>query len=226
MPENEVHDASANVRVLIADDQELVREGLAVLLDTQPDIEVVGQAADGRQAIRETERHEPDVVLMDVRMPVCDGIEATRAITAAGPTKVIVLTTFDLDAYVYAALRAGASGFLLKESSAQSLGDAVRIVATGEALLAPSVTRRLLSEFARQDRPAPSAEKPADLTTRETEVLVLIARGLSNAEIAREMMISEQTVKTHVGRILDKLQLRDRTQAAIYAYETRLVNPR
>ncbi|MFC9993904.1 response regulator [Nocardia sp. NPDC127526] len=218
--------APSSVRVLIADDQELVREGLAVLLDTQPDIEVVGQAADGRQAIQETARLNPDVVLMDVRMPVCDGIEATRAITAAGPTRVIVLTTFDLDAYVYAALRAGASGFLLKESSAQSLGDAVRIVATGEALLAPSVTRRLLAEFARQDRPAPSGEKPADLTTRETEVLVLIARGLSNAEIAREMSISEQTVKTHVGRILDKLQLRDRTQAAIYAYETRLVNPR
>ncbi|MGM7643279.1 response regulator [Nocardia sp. JW2] len=222
----EANDATkASIRVLIADDQELVREGLSVLLDSQPDIDVVGQVADGEQAVRETERLAPDVVLMDVRMPVCDGIEATRRITAAGPAKVIVLTTFDLDAYVYSALRAGASGFLLKESSARSLGEAVRVVATGEALLAPSVTRRLLSEFARQGQSVRSAEKAAGLTARETEVLVLIARGLSNAEIAGEMVISEQTVKTHVGRILDKLQLRDRTQAAIYAYETRLVSP-
>ncbi|MFI6869407.1 response regulator [Nocardia sp. NPDC050406] len=226
MSEHESGGPGAGIRVLIADDQELVREGLAVLLDTQADIAVVGQAADGQQAIRETERLAPDVVLMDVRMPVCDGIEATRAITAAGPTKVIVLTTFDLDSYVYAALRAGASGFLLKESSARSLGDAVRVVAAGDALLAPSVTRRLLAEFARQGQPTRSGAKPADLTARETEVLVHIARGLSNAEIAREMVISEQTVKTHVGRFLDKLQLRDRTQAAIYAYETRLVSPR
>lgn len=216
---------SENIRVLIADDQELVREGLAILLDSQPDINVVGQVADGRQAIVETIRLEPDVVLMDVRMPVCDGIEATRAITQAGPTKVIVLTTFDLDAYVYSALSAGASGFLLKESSAKSLGEAVRVVATGDALLAPSVTKRLLTEFARQGV-ARSGEKPVDLTARETEVLVLIARGLSNAEIAQNMVISDQTVKTHVARILDKLGLRDRTQAAIYAYETRLVNPR
>ncbi|MBH0775466.1 response regulator transcription factor [Nocardia sp. NEAU-351] len=217
-----------SIRVLIADDQELVREGLAVLLNSQPDIEVIGQAADGRQAVLETERLGPDVVLMDVRMPVCDGIEATRAITAAGPTKVIVLTTFDLDAYVYSALSAGASGFLLKESSAKSLGEAVRVVATGDALLAPSVTKRLLAEFARQGtgRTGETGAKPADLTARETEVLILIARGLSNSEIAREMVISDQTVKTHVGRILDKLDLRDRTQAAIYAYETRLVNPR
>ncbi|MEV0245747.1 response regulator transcription factor [Nocardia sp. NPDC050712] len=213
-----------SIRVLIADDQELVREGLAVLLDAQPDIDVVGQVADGRQAIQETARLQPEVVLMDVRMPVCDGIEATREITAASATQVIVLTTFDLDEYVYAALRAGAAGFLLKESSAQSLGEAVRIVAAGEALLAPSVTRRLLSEFARRSRPH-AVSKPADLTARETEVLVLIARGLSNAEIAGELVISEQTVKTHVRRVLEKLQLRDRTQAAIYAYETLLIKP-
>jgi len=216
------------IRVVIADDQELVREGLAVLLDAQPDIEVVAQAADGRAAVREAKRYEPDVVLMDVRMPICDGIEATRQISATVlPTRVIMLTTFDLDEYVYAALRAGASGFLLKESSAQALGEAVRVVARGDALLAPSVTRRLLSEFAgRHPAGIPAGDPPNALTTRETEVLISIARGLSNIEIARELVISEQTVKTHVGRILDKLRLRDRTQAAIYAYETRLIQPR
>lgn len=216
------------IQVLIADDQELVREGLAVLLDAQPGIAVAGQAVDGLDAVESTLRLRPHVVLMDVRMPGCDGIEATRRITAAAPdTKIIVLTTFDLDEYVYAALRAGASGFLLKETSARTLGEAVRVVAAGDALLAPSVTRRLLAEFA---RPAAGVAvrpgRPAGLTARETEVLVLVATGLSNAEIARELVISEQTVKTHISRILDKLALRDRTQAAIYAYETRLVSPR
>ncbi|MBF6416176.1 response regulator [Nocardia cyriacigeorgica] len=216
------------IRVVIADDQELVREGLAVLLGAQPDIEVVAQVADGHAAVREAKRHRPEVVLMDVRMPVCDGIEATRRISASVvETRVIVLTTFDLDEYVYAAIQAGASGFLLKESSAQALGDAVRVVARGDALLAPSVTRRLLTEFAgRAPVRNPPTDAPAALTARETEVLILIARGLSNIEIARELVISEQTVKTHVGRILDKLQLRDRTQAAIYAYEARLIHPR
>ncbi|WP_459545837.1 response regulator [Nocardia sp. X0981] len=215
------------IRVIVADDQHLVREGLAVLLDAQHDIEVVAQASDGHHAVLEVERHRPDIVLMDVRMPRCDGIEATRQITSTvSATKVIVLTTFDLDEYVYAALRAGASGFLLKETSARDLGAAVRVVSAGDALLAPSVTRRLLAEFTRRSPiPVPVTERPAALTARETEVLTLIARGMANHEIARALFISEETVKTHVSRILDKLHLRDRTQAAIYAYETRLVDP-
>ncbi|MFE6857216.1 response regulator [Nocardia sp. NPDC057668] len=216
------------VRVLVADDQRLVREGIAVLLDAQPDIDVVALAEDGMRAIHEVEHHRPDIVLMDVRMPVMDGIEATRRIAAAAPsTRVIMLTTFDLDEYVYAALRAGASGFLLKESSAQALSDAVRVVARGDALLAPSVTRRLLEEFAaRADPPAPVKNRLAGLTGREIEVLTLIARGRSNLEIAGDLVISEQTAKSHVSRILDKRHLRDRTQAAIFAYEARLVTPR
>ncbi|WP_216911339.1 response regulator [Nocardia noduli] len=215
------------IRVLIADDQRLVREGLAVLIDAQPGIEVVGQAVDGAAAVDAAEELRPDIVLMDVRMPVLDGVAATERLTVSGNSaKIIMLTTFDLDEYVYAALRAGASGFLLKDASASALAEAIRVVTRGEAMLAPSVTRRLLAEIAR--RPPghrPEVAPPARLTARETTVLTLIARGLSNAEIAAELVISEQTVKTHVGRVLDKLRLRDRTQAAIYAYETRLVQP-
>ncbi|MET8654711.1 response regulator transcription factor [Nocardia aurea] len=215
------------IRVLIADDQRLVREGLAVLLDAQPGIEVVGQAVDGAAAVDAAGELRPDIVLMDVRMPVLDGVAAAERLTVSGnPAKIIMLTTFDLDEYVYAALRAGASGFLLKDASASALAEAIRVVTRGEAMLAPSVTRRLLAEIAR--RPPgrrPELAPPARLTARETTVLTLIARGLSNAEIAAELVISEQTVKTHVGRVLDKLRLRDRTQAAIYAYETGLVRP-
>jgi DNA-binding NarL/FixJ family response regulator len=203
----------------------MVREGFSVLLDAQPDMEVVGEAGDGRQAVTQAARLRPDVVLMDVRMPGLDGLDATRQITAAGAApKVLILTTFDLDEYVYAALRAGASGFLLKTASAQVLADAVRVVAAGEAMLAPTVTRRLIAEFARL-RPVTPPIRPDTLTARETEILTLIARGLSNAEIARRLVIAEQTVKTHIGRILTKLDLRDRTQAAVYAYNTGRVHP-
>ncbi|MEU3948946.1 response regulator transcription factor [Streptomyces sp. NPDC029526] len=216
------------IRVLVADDQQMVRQGFTVLLDTQPDIEVVGQAVDGLDAVRQTAGLAPDVVLMDIRMPELDGIEATARITAATPRiRVLVLTTFDLDEYVYEALRAGASGFLLKDASAEQLAEAVRVVAAGDALLAPGITRRLIAEFSRLDpRPrTPPAQRVAELTDRETEVLVLIAQGLSNAEIAVRLVVAEQTVKTHVGRILVKLGLRDRTQAAIFAYESGLVRP-
>jgi DNA-binding NarL/FixJ family response regulator len=215
------------IRVLIADDQAMVREGFAVLLTAQPDITVVGEARDGRDAVDQARRVRPDVVLMDVRMPVLDGISATRQIVGNDPdSKVVILTTFDLDEYVYDALRAGASGFLLKTASARTLAEAVRVAAGGEAMLAPSVTRRLIAEVAkhRSFEPADRAVV-AQLTDRETEVLVLIARGRSNAEISADLVIAEQTVKTHVGRILTKLGLRDRTQAAIWAYEAGLVRP-
>jgi len=203
----------------------MVREGFSVLLNAQPGIEVVGEASDGRQAVERAARLRPDVILMDVRMPGVDGLDATRQITAAeGAPKVLILTTFDLDEYVYTALRAGASGFLLKTASAQVLADAVRVIAAGEAMLAPTVTRRLIAEFARL-RPVESPAPPAALTARETEILTLIAGGLSNAEIAGRLVIAEQTVKTHIGRILTKLGLRDRTQAAIFAYNTGLVRP-
>ncbi|MEG8276526.1 response regulator transcription factor [Streptomyces sp. AHA2] len=216
------------IRVLIADDQAMVRQGFTVLLGTQPDIEVVGDACDGAEAVTRTAETSPDVVLMDIRMPGVGGIEATARITAAHPeVRVLVLTTFDLDEYVYEALRAGASGFLLKDASSEQLAEAVRVVAQGEALLAPVVTRKLIAEFSRlDDRPrAPLKDRVGELTGRETEVLALIAQGLSNAEIARHLFVAEQTVKTHVGRILVKLGLRDRTQAAVFAYESGLVRP-
>ncbi|WP_033340417.1 response regulator [Catenuloplanes japonicus] len=218
------------IKVLIADDQAMVREGFGALLAAQPDLLVVGAAADGAQAVAETRRLDPDVVLMDVRMPVMDGLEATRRLLSGPATdrpKVLILTTFDLDDYVFEALRAGASGFLLKDAPAADLVQAVRVVAGGEALLAPSVTRRLIAEFTA--RPAPR-EKPRPtalnaLTVRETEVLRLIARGRSNSEIAADLVVAEQTVKTHVGRILAKLALRDRAQAVVLAYETGLIAP-
>ncbi|MDQ0776244.1 DNA-binding NarL/FixJ family response regulator [Streptomyces aurantiacus] len=224
------------IRVLIADDQMMVREGFSVLLGAMPDIEVVGEAVNGREAVDRVRELGPDVVLMDIRMPEMNGIEATREIVAAdGAAKVLVLTTFDLDEYVYQALRAGASGFLLKDASARQLADGVRVVAAGEALLAPSVTKRLITEFSKlSEVPRLSATAQGangangaygDLTDRETEVLVLIAQGLSNAEIAARLVVAESTIKTHVSRILVKLGLRDRTQAAVFAYEARLVTP-
>ncbi|MFC7880737.1 response regulator [Streptomyces sp. NPDC057376] len=216
------------IRVVIADDQQMVRQGFTVLLNTQADIEVIGQAVDGLDAVSKVAELVPDVVLMDIRMPELGGIEATRRVVGANPDiRVLVLTTFDLDEYVYEALVAGASGFLLKDASADQLAEAVRVVAAGDALLAPGVTRRLITEFSRmRDRPrAPLKERVGDLTERETEVLALIAQGLSNAEIAQRLVVAEQTVKTHVGRILVKLGLRDRTQAAVFAYETGLVRP-
>ncbi|MEU1123109.1 response regulator transcription factor [Streptomyces sp. NPDC005899] len=219
---------SDTIRVLIVDDQMMVREGFSVLLNAMPGIEVVGEAVDGRQAVTQVAALRPDVVLMDIRMPELNGIEATRQIVAAdADAKVLVLTTFDLDEYVYQALRAGASGFLLKDASARQLADGVRIVASGEALLAPTVTRRLITEFSRiaeTPRP-PTMARIGDLTERETEVLVLIAQGLSNLEIASHLVVAESTIKTHVSRILVKLGLRDRTQAAVFAYEARLVTP-
>ncbi len=217
---------TTTVRVVIADDQRMVREGLSVVLGAQAGIVVVGEAANGAEAAATVAALEPDVVLMDIRMPEMDGLAATRRVCADVPTtKVLMLTTYDLDEYVYQALQAGASGFLLKDASAATLADAVRIVAAGDALLAPSVTRRLLGEFARLPRDTQRVPTSPELTPRENEVLVLLARGLSNAEIAAGLFIGEQTVKTHVGRIFDKLALRDRTQAVIYAYENGIVAP-
>jgi DNA-binding NarL/FixJ family response regulator len=223
------------IRVVIVDDQGMVRAGFGVLLNAQPDIEVVGEAVNGEEGVRRVAELRPDVVLMDVRMPVLDGLEATRRILdgagegageGEGAPKILMLTTFDLDDYVYAALRAGASGFLLKDASATELADAVRVVAAGDALLSPSVTRRLIAEFSRLGGPrAPSRKRLGELTERETEVLTLVARGLSNGEIAGKLVVAEQTVKTHFGRILMKLGLRDRPQAIVYAYEVGLVRP-
>jgi DNA-binding NarL/FixJ family response regulator len=217
------------IRVVVVDDQEIVRAGFTALLATQPDFDVVGTAADGEEAVRVCREARPQVVLMDVRMPVLDGIEATRQVVADGakPPRVIVLTTFDLDEYVYDALAAGATGFLLKDVTAETLFDAVRVVAAGDALLAPGVTRRLVSEFARL-RPSLPHRPDAleELTPRETEVLRLVAEGLSNGEIAERLVVSEETVKTHVSRVLTKLDLRDRTQAVVVAYECGLVVPR
>lgn len=219
-----------NTSILIVDDQAMVRQGFGALLAAQPGLHVVGDAADGAAALEAVARLDPDVVIMDVRMPVMDGLEATRQLlqgTGDRP-KVLMLTTFDLDDYVYEALRAGASGFLLKDAPAEELVHAVRVVAAGEALLAPSVTRRLIADFAARRptaRPGDPARRPAGLTPRETEVLELIAQGLSNAEIAQALVVVEQTVKTHVSRILAKLALRDRAQAVVFAYESGLVTP-
>jgi len=212
------------IRVAVVDDQEVVRAALCTLLATQGDLSVVGTAADGAAAVALCRQHRPDVVLMDVRMPVLDGIEATRRIAADGTSRILILTTFDLDEHVYDALDAGASGFLIKDVPAARLFDAVRVVAGGQAMLAPAITTRLIGEFARlRSRPlAPIRDK---LTPRETDVLRLVAEGLSNHEIARRLVIGEQTVKTHVSSILAKLGLRDRTQAVVAAYESGLVVP-
>jgi DNA-binding NarL/FixJ family response regulator len=218
-----------SISIMVADDQGLVRAGFRMILEAQPDMEVVAEAADGAEAVATARRLRPDVVLMDIRMPRMDGLQATRQLAGPGvadPVKVLMLTTFDLDDYVYEALRAGASGFLLKDLRRDDLVSAVRVVAVGEALLAPSITKRLIGEFARRPRPAAGAP-PAfgALTAREREVLELMARGLSNAEIAASLVIGEQTVKTHVGNVLAKLGLRDRVHAVILAYETGLVQP-
>jgi DNA-binding NarL/FixJ family response regulator len=212
------------ITVVVADDQALVRAGFLRLLESEPSLEVVGEAADGAAAVEVVTRLRPDVALLDIRMPRMDGIEATRRITSRTSTRVVILTTFDLDEYVYDALRAGASGFLLKDAPPQQMVAAVAAAAAGDALIAPAVTRRLLAEFVR--RPRPGADPAlAGLTEREREVLVRLGRGLSNGEIAAEMYLGEATVKTHVSNVLAKLGLRDRTQAVVYAYETGLVQP-
>ena len=212
------------IRVLLADDEELVRTGLRMILDAEPDITVVGDAVDGADAVAQAEALAPDVVLMDIRMPRMDGLEATRRIgaTRSGP-KIVVLTTFDLDEHVYAALAAGASGFLLKDAPASQLVHAIRVATAGDALLAPSVTRRLIARFADSQLP-PRPQLPVDLTARETEVLSLMAEGLSNAEIAARLVVGDATVKTHVARVLAKLGVRDRVQAVVLAHRSGLVS--
>jgi DNA-binding NarL/FixJ family response regulator len=218
------------IRVILADDQAMVRDGLSAVISAAPDIEVIGEAANGKEAVELAKQLKPDVVVMDVRMPIMDGLAATGQIVSPDPNnaadgpRVLMLTTFDLDEYVYEALSLGASGFLLKDASTEELVNAVRVVAAGDALLAPSITRRLIADFAgrrRHERPRPEATSA--LTSREIDVLRLIARGMSNIEIAQELFLAEQTVKTHVGRILAKLQLRDRTQAVVFAYENGVV---
>ena len=212
-------------RVVVVDDQDLVRAGLAHILDGEPDLEVVAQAGDGMAALGEVRRTSPDVVLMDIRMPVLDGISATRRLLADHPqVRVVILTTFDLDEYVYEALRAGATGFVLKDSPAEEIVRAVRVAAGGEALIAPAITRRLIAEFASR-RPAVDRARLEPLTEREREVLVAMAKGLNNDEVARALVISEGTVRTHVNHLLAKLQVRDRVQAVVLAYETGLVQP-
>jgi DNA-binding NarL/FixJ family response regulator len=216
------------IRVLIADDQALVRAGFRMILDAEEDIDVVGEASDGNEAVAQAKRLAPDVVLMDIRMPELDGIEATKRVVADGgdaPARVLMLTTFDLNEYVYEALRAGASGFLLKDVPPEELAAGIRVVARGDALLAPSITKRLIHEFSRA---APASAPPPgfdELTAREVEVFKLVARGMSNAEIAAELVVSETTVKTHVARLLMKLGVRDRVQAVVLAYESGLVRP-
>ncbi|MHA6624173.1 response regulator [Pseudonocardia sichuanensis] len=217
------------IRVLVADDQAMVRAGLAALLDAEPDLAVVGEAADGVQAVTAVRALRPDVVLMDVRMPELDGLAAARTLLADGAVhrpRIVMLTTFDVDDYVYEALRAGVSGFLLKDATPEVLAEAVRVAAAGDALLAPSITRRMIERFAAR-RPATrrDAQRLAGLTARERDVLRLIARGLSNAEVAADLVIAEETVKSHVGRLFAKLALRDRAQAVVFAYESGLVEP-
>jgi DNA-binding NarL/FixJ family response regulator len=217
---------TAPVRVLVCDDQALIRTGFATIIDAQPDLEVIGECADGRAAVGLARELRPDMVVMDVRMPVLDGIEATRRRAGAGvpnPVKVLVVTTFNLDEYVYEALRAGASGFLLKDAPPAQLLQGIRTVASGAALLAPEVTRQLVGKYAARIRPVQDAPDGTALTPRELEVLRLIANGLSNSEIAAELVISQETVKTYVSRILTKLDLRDRVQAVVYAYRNGLV---
>ncbi len=223
---------SATTRILLVDDQAMLRMGYRMILDAQPDLTVVGEAENGLEAIELTDRLEPDVVLMDVRMPGLDGVQATERIVASGSdSRIIILTTFDVDEYAYGALRAGASGFLLKDAPPPDMLSAIRAVATGDAVVAPSVTRRLLSQFAQhlpdsRNRTFGDAEDRVEsLTPRERELLVEVARGLSNAEIAKRLVLSEATVKTHIGRILAKLGLRDRVQIVVFAYETGLVRP-
>ncbi|AIV32979.1 response regulator [Streptomyces sp. MPA0124] len=218
-----------SVRVVVADDQELVRSGFSMILDAQPDIEVVAEAGDGAEAVAAVERHAPDVLLLDIRMPVMDGLEAARRVCAGSACKVVMLTTFDLDEYVYEALYAGASGFLLKDVRRDDLVHAVRVVAAGDSLLAPAVTRRLVADIVRRRHEEAAADvtprRLEVLTAREVETLRLLARGLSNSEIATTLFVSEHTVKTHVSNVLSKLGLRDRVQAVICAYETGLVAP-
>jgi DNA-binding NarL/FixJ family response regulator len=218
-----------SIRVVVVDDQALVRTGFSMILGAEADIDVVGEASHGVEAVELARSLRPDVVLMDIRMPVMDGVEATRMIAGPDvedPLRVLILTTFDLDEYVFDALRAGASGFLLKDTPAEELAAAVRVVAAGDALLAPSITRKLVAQFASQPEPEPVVTLDLEqLTDREREVLVLMARGLSNSEIAGELVLGETTVKTHVGRILMKLHLRDRVQAVVLAYESGLVRP-
>jgi DNA-binding NarL/FixJ family response regulator len=215
------------IRVLLADDQALVRGGFRMILEAQKDIEVVGEAADGSEAVNIAGEIEPDVILMDIRMPILDGLEATRRVLADdGKSRVLILTTFDVDEYVYEAMKAGASGFLLKDVRPEQLAEAVRVVAAGDALLAPAITRRLVEQFVR--RPPPGSHTPpelTELTDRELEVLKLVARGLSNSEIASVLFLTEATVKTHVTRILAKLNLRDRVQAVVLAYESGVIQP-
>jgi DNA-binding NarL/FixJ family response regulator len=212
-----------SLRVLIADDQALVRTGFRKILESEPDIDVVGEAQDGAEAVERARLVHPDVVLMDIQMPRMDGLEATRRL--AGSTRILILTTFDVNEYVFEALRAGASGFLLKDSQADQLVTGIRVVAQGDSLLAPSITRRLIEQFARRPKPSTRPDALADLTPRELEILQLIARGLNNREIAAELVLGEATIKTHVTRVLHKLDLRDRVQAVVVAYESGLVQP-